>query len=54
MAPLHDLAKSANEAPRERLQQPRDDKDDDDAPGADQREPGLVIQAVQVGEEVFN
>jgi hypothetical protein len=53
-APLHVLAEQTDQPPGERLQDPGDKQDDDDAPGAYQREAGLVVQAVNVLEEILN
>jgi len=48
------VAEEAHQPPGDRLQDPGDDQDDDDAPGARQRELGLVVEAVQVRKKVFN
>jgi hypothetical protein len=48
------VAEEAHEAPGDRLQDPGDDQDDDDATAARQREGRLVVQAVQIRKEVFN
>jgi hypothetical protein len=53
-APLHVLAEQPDQPPGDRLKDPGDDQDDDDATAARQREGRLVIQAVQVRKKIFD